>query len=172
MLADKVADVEIAIVGERYAALALDEHLIRALHRDIAADLVPSIGGLWRQSDVQVGEHLPPPHHRVPELMRAYALDLHARLDGMEAQDDNRLLEALAFAEGRLLSIHPFTDFNGRVTRVFLAELLRRLQLPAIDPTPDPGPATRRYLAALAASDGRDWDPLKAIWRERFEATP
>ncbi|MGH8524836.1 MAG: hypothetical protein ACREXY_11645, partial [Gammaproteobacteria bacterium] len=36
-------------------------------------------------------------------------------------------LEALAFAEGRLLSIHPFLDFNGRATRVWLREVIRRL---------------------------------------------
>lgn len=170
LLADKVADVETAIAHDKYSDHPLDERLIQALHRDFAADLVPDIGGRWRQSDVLVGAHEPPPPHRVPELMRAYALDLNARLAAAEPDDDDRLFEALAFAEGRLLSIHPFADFNGRVTRVFISELLRRLELPAIDPTPEPGPPTKRYLAALAAADGRNWQPLKAIWRERFEA--
>jgi CRISPR-associated endonuclease/helicase Cas3 len=169
-LADKAADVELAIARDQYAQHALDERLIQALHRDFAAELVPSIGGRWRQVDVQVGSHQPPPHHRVAELMRAYALDLQARLAGVGPDDDDRLFETLAFVEGQLLSIHPFADFNGRVTRIFLSEVLRRLDLPAVDPTPEAGPATRRYLAALAAADGRNWQPLKAIWRERFEA--
>ena len=39
-------------------------------------------------------------------------------------------LEFLAFAEGRFLTVHPFADFNGRTVRLFLAELLRRLDLP------------------------------------------
>ncbi len=169
LLADRVADVEAGIARNRYADLLLDEYLILALHSDIAAELVPSIGGRWRQTNVQVGAHEPPPYHRVPELMRAYALDLHARLEGIEAQDDDRLLETLAFAEGRLLGIHPFADFNGRVTRVFLSELLRRLNLPAIDPTPEVGPGTRQYLAALAAADCNDLVPLKTIWGERLE---
>ena len=169
MLADRVADVEAGIARNRYADLPLDEYLILALHSDIAAELVPSIGGRWRLTNVQVGAHEPPPHHRVPELMRAYALDLKARMEDIEGQDGVRLLETLAFAEGRLLGIHPFADFNGRATRVFLSELLRRLNLPAIDPTPDPGPSTQRYLAALAAADRNDWEPLKMIWNERFE---
>lgn len=42
-----------------------------------------------------------------------------------------RLLETLAFAEHRLLYMDSFVDFSGRVTRLFLAELLRRLGLPA-----------------------------------------
>jgi len=169
LLADRIAEVEVGIAGNRYADLPLDEYLILALHRDIAAELVPSIGGRWRQTDVQVGAHEPPPYQRVPELMRAYALDLNARLEGIETHDDARLLETLAFAEGRLLGIHPFADFNGRATRVFLSELLRRLNLPAIDPTPDPGAATQHYLAALDAADRRDWEPLKMTWGERFE---
>ena len=168
-LADRVADVEAGIARNRYADLPLDEYLVLALHRDMVAALIPSIGGRWRLSNVQIGAHEPPNYHRVPELMRAYALDLKARLEDIEGQDDDRLLETLAFAEGRLLSIHPFADFNGRATRVFLSELLGRLNLPAIDPTPDPGAATQRYLAALGAADCNDLAPLKTIWGERFE---
>ena len=101
--------------------------------------------------------------------MRNYVQDLSARLDHLPPAPDDRWLETLAFAEGRLLSIHPFTDFNGRVTRVFVDWLTRRLDLPDVDPTPDEGPATQRYLAALRAADRNDWQPLMVIWRERFE---
>ena len=53
-------------------------------------------------------------------LMRDYGEDLRVRLENSSGHADDRVLETLAFAEGRLLSIHPFTDFNGRVTRLFL----------------------------------------------------
>ena len=102
--------------------------------------------------------------------MREYGLDLQARLAGLETAPAPLLLETLAFAEGRLLFIHPFRDFNGRVTRLFLAELMRRLKLPPVDPTPDAGEPTRRYLAALAAADALDWQPLARIWQGRFES--
>ena len=45
----------------------------------------------------------------------------------------NRGAECLAFAQARLLSIHPFEDFNGRLTRVLLADLLHRLDMPALE---------------------------------------
>lgn len=169
LLADCVAMVEDRIALGEYAAAALDEDLILTLHRDIAEELVPSIGGEWRRKDVRISEHEPPTYARVPELLREYTRNLVARLDNAR-EDYNLLLEALAFAEGQLLSIHPFEDFNGRVTRVFLSELLRRLDLPPIDPTPNAGPPTQRYLAALAAADRRDWRPLAMIWRERIDA--
>lgn len=87
----------------------------------------------------------------------------------MPKEPDDLWLEALAFAEGRLLSIHSFADFNGRVTRVFIDLLTRVLKLPDVDPTPDPGPATEQYLAALRAADRNDWRALMDIWRRRIE---
>ncbi|MGH8512692.1 MAG: hypothetical protein ACREV8_01830 [Gammaproteobacteria bacterium] len=68
-----------------------------------------------------------------------------------------------------MLSIHPFEDFNGRLTRAFLAEILHRLDLPAMDPTPEAGQDTERYRQALKAADRADWGPLVTVWRERFE---
>ncbi len=78
-------------------------------------------------------------------------------------------METLAFAEGRLLSIHPFLDFNGRVTRLWLRELLRRLELPPVDLVPTDPAAVATYLAALRAADDLDWTPLVAVWRDRLE---
>lgn len=68
-----------------------------------------------------------------------------------------------------MLHIHPFEDFNGRVTRLFLIELLYRLELPIVDPATDAGEETQRYFAALRAYDKRDSRPLAGFWRERFE---
>ena len=59
--------------------------------------------------------------------MRDYALDLQARWPAAASGKSDLLLELLAFAEGRFLTVHPFRDFNGRTIRVFLLELLRRL---------------------------------------------
>ena len=84
--------------------------------------------------------------------------------------DPATLLESLAFAEGRLLSIHPFLDFNGRVTRLWLRELLRRLNLPPIDLVPAAAAAEPPYFAALRAGDRLDWHPLAEIWRQRLES--
>ena len=147
----------------------LDEDLLLELHRRICADLIPELAGRWRTSDVVVGDHEPPAYPLVPQRMREYALDLQARLALLPEEPDDLWLEALAFAEGRLLSIHPFADFNGRVSRVFIDLLTRVLKLPDVDPTPDPGEPTAHYLAALRAADRNDWRALMDIWRRRIE---
>ena len=101
-------------------------------------------------------------------LMRNYAADREVRLTGLDDNSGERLIDDLTFAEGRLLHIHPFEDFNGRVSRLFLIELLYRLDLPVIDPASSSPEETKRYFAALHAYDRHDPRPLSAIWRHRF----
>jgi CRISPR-associated endonuclease/helicase Cas3 len=168
-LATRVQTLQSAIAAGEYDRRTLDENLLLELHRRICADLIPDIAGRWRTRDVVVGDHEPPAYPLVPQRMREYALDLQTRLASLPQEPDDLWLETLAFAEGRLLSIHPFADFNGRVTRVFIDLLTRVLKLPDVDPTPDPGEPTAHYLAALRAADRNDWRPLMDIWRRRIE---
>jgi len=168
-LARRVEALQHAIGEGELDTQGLSEALFLDLHRRLCGDLTPDFAGRWRATDVVVGSHEPPPAFQVAQQMREYVRDLAARLAHLPEQPDDLWLEALAFAEGNLLSIHPFTDFNGRVTRVFIDWLTRRLKMPDVDPTPDEGEATERYLAALRAGDRRHWQPLMDIWRERLE---
>lgn len=165
-LALQVSAVERAIESAEFDDKALDDALILDLHTRLCSELVPQFIG-WRRVDVRIGQHVPPSFPHVPAAMREYAHDLAARLQHIDAAPDH-LLELLAFAEGRLLSIHPFADFNGRSTRLLLRLLLRRLNLPAVDLVPMET-ETAVYLSALAAGDHANWQPLMAIWKNRLE---
>ena len=149
LLAQEVTAAELAIAAGDFDSRNFDDLLIADLHRRLCENLTPQFVG-WRHVDVLIGAHTPPAYCEVPEAMRGYALDL-AEQQRHLARTDDELIEFLAFAEGRLLSIHPFVDFNGRATRLFLTLLLRRLDLPALDPTPSDA-GTPAYLAALAAA--------------------
>jgi CRISPR-associated endonuclease/helicase Cas3 len=127
---------------------------------------VPDWSGRWRTVAVTVGAHEPPAPHEVPVLIRLYVDDMAARLEHL---DESTLLETLAFSEGRLLSIHPFLDFNGRVTRLWLREILRRLDLPPVDLVPTLPEDEPAYFTALRAGDSLNWKPLTSIWRQRIE---
>jgi CRISPR-associated endonuclease/helicase Cas3 len=165
----RVLTLEADIADGSFSDRALGEDLMLEFHQQICGDLVPDMAGRWRRVDVHVGNHEAPSYPDVPMLMRDYCRGLEARITALAGTLDEDTLECLAFAEARLLWIHPFEDFNGRLTRAFLAELLQRLGMPALDPTPDSGPDTERYLQALQAADHADWRPLVAIWRGRFE---
>lgn len=100
--------------------------------------------------------------------MRNYGADLLARWPAASAVVGDLTLELLAFAEGRFLTIHPFQDFNGRTIRLFLLELLRRLDLPRVVLAPESESGRQVYFQALEAADRSDWQPLVAIWQSRF----
>ncbi len=168
LLADRVVDAELTIFDRKYADLQFYDFALE-IHRNICADLTPKIAGRWRLRDVQVGKHRAPPYWRVPMLMRNYAADLEARLVESKENPRERLVDNLTFAEGRLLHIHPFEDFNGRVSRLFLIELLYRLELPVIDPAASSPEDAKRYFEALHAYDRNDPRPLSAIWQRRLE---
>ena len=172
LLAERVLKVRQKIADGEFASRDDFPEILLQLHSEIAGDLCPEWAGRWRDAEVRVGEHHPPPPYQVPLLMRGYGADLKARIQAFSGPEDSLLFEFLAFAEGRLLSIHPFTDFNGRVTRLFLRELLRRLNLPPVELAPMAPTKQAAYRAALRAGDVLNWRPLMEVWQERFERFP
>ena len=104
----------------------------------------------------------------VPVLMRDYGADLAARWQEASSRIGDLTLEFLAFAEGRFLTIHPFADFNGRTIRLFLLELLRRLDLPELELAPQSDQEREKYFLALEAADRSDWAPLIETWQSRL----
>lgn len=94
--------------------------------------------------------------------------DLETRLASPIAGQSDQTARDLAFAEGRFLYIDPFEDFNGRVTRLFLFELLHRMDLPIMDTATRTPEEKDRYLEALGAYDRNDPRPLVAIWKRRI----
>ncbi|HXA43934.1 MAG TPA: Fic family protein [Candidatus Angelobacter sp.] len=169
LLAEGVLEVERSIASGDFSQQPLAGELILQFHHKICGELVPAWAGRWRDAEVRVGEHHPPPPYKVARFMHDYGEDLRVRLQNTSGRIDELLLETLAYAEGRLLSIHPFNDFNGRVTRLFMRELLHRLELPPVDLVPTDSDGEKTYFAALHAGDHNDWQPLMKIWRMRFE---
>jgi CRISPR-associated endonuclease/helicase Cas3 len=100
LLAERMLKVQQDIEDELFASRALDESLLLDFHRSICGDLTPSWAGRFRDAEVRVGEHHPPPPHRVLHLMRDYFADLNARIAALRDSTDPLLLELLAFAEG------------------------------------------------------------------------
>lgn len=168
LLAEQVVRLETRIYAGCFADRVLDETLAADFHRGVCEELVPEWAGRWRNVEVRVGNLLPPAPPQVPIRMRDYGRDLVARWQDASAATGDLTLEFLAFAEGRFLSIHPFRDFNGRTIRLFLLEILRRMDLPRVVLAPDNDKERGEYFLALEAADRTDWRPLMGIWAERL----
>lgn len=169
LLAERVAGMEVEIHRGSFDGVEINESLLIDIHAGICGDLVPDWGGRWRSIEVRIGNLHPPLPHLVPMQMRDYALDLKERWNEASVEISEKTIEFLAFAEGRFLNIHPFRDFNGRTIRLFITELLRRLDLPRVVLAPPEEKARARYFSALESADHFNLEPLKDIWRHRLE---
>jgi len=99
LLAEQVLRVEHEIAAAAFDAQPLSPELILEFHRQVAAELCPQWAGHWRDAEVRVGEHHPPPPYRVPMLMRDYGEDLRVRMETATGSMDALLLETLQFNE-------------------------------------------------------------------------
>lgn len=152
-----------AFVGRR-----ISDELIRDFHREILKNVLPQMAGAWRHEPVQVGNHIPPESFEIPMLMRDFAENVQARLDN--ASSFELQIELLAYAEGQLLTIHPFSDFNGRTNRAFLTELMFRLDFPPVELSVLRGSSeASAYSHALASYDNGRSKPLIEFWNQRLE---
>jgi Fic family protein len=129
--------------------------MVLALHRK-ALDGLSSRAGNWRPADVRIenSPHEPVGAHRVPELIEDMCDYLN---DGMETLSPIHLS---AYAMWRLNWIHPFTDGNGRTSRIFsyvvLCVALRAI-LTGTNTIPDQIVDNRTpYFEALESAD-RGW---------------
>ena len=137
-------------------------------HRGLAGELFPDWAGRYRDREVQVGEHTPPPFYEVPMLVRLFCDDLTERLRHLDLGTLGGIADLLAWADWRFQWIHPFRDFNGRIGRVLLVALIHQMGLPAMDTVQTEPHARRQYLQALQAADNGDLGPLTDLWARRI----
>lgn len=105
----------------------LDEYSIKSLHQLVLKNIDADNAGLYRQVNVLISgaNHKPPQAVQVPEQMEAFiewyttdAQTLHP-------------VERAARVHGEFVKIHPFTDGNGRTSRLLMNLVLMQSGFPA-----------------------------------------
>ena len=160
--------LELADRLARDGAVALDQSLIRELHRRVLEGQSPLLTpGEYRRGENRVAgpdgdiAFTTPPSGDIPELMRGLTVLLAAH-GALEAP----LLAALAHLE--FVAIHPFNDGNGRTARALTRLILVRGGyaldgLVSLDALLDM--RRSQYFAAIRESIGRSYEP-------GYDATP
>lgn len=107
----------------------------------------------------------------VPGLMAQLERGALARYTPCLESAQNAVAEALAVVHAELVLIHPFRDGNGRLAR--LLALLMGLQagLPPLDFSPMEGRGKKRYIAAIHAAIGHDYQPMAEIFERIIART-
>jgi fido (protein-threonine AMPylation protein) len=174
-LSERLAVPLVAIYDEILQAkpdqIVITSEWLCVRHKRLAGHLFLDWAGRFRDVNVQVGAHIPPPYYEVPIHMRQFCDDLSARLLHLDQESVAICAEFLAWEDWRFQWIHPFKDFNGRIGRVLLAALLYKLGLPHVETAPfEPG-ARRQYLEALNTADDGNLASLTDIWTGRIAKT-
>jgi Fic family protein len=128
---------------------------IQALHRE-ALQGISEFSGNWRPAGVSIGgsKHEPAPASLVPELVEDLCDYLNDHMANKSA------VHLSAYTMWRLNWIHPFSDGNGRTSRIFSYVVLSvklGYILPGTKTIPDQIVANRQpYFEALESAD-RAW---------------
>ena len=140
--------------GAASAPLVSLELLLRIHTHVLRGDLD---AGVWRDHQVFVGDHRPPPADAVPALMA----ELAARWQSPEFQSLHPIVQA-ALAHFEFVWVHPFSDGNGRTARLLSSYLLMRAGYPPLNILVQD---RNRYYAALHDSHPQNGGCSRALTR-------
>lgn len=148
--------------------------LLLDLHRHCFGFIFPWAGTL-RQVEVEVSQHHPPPPHRLREELVNFERDLYQRL--INTPEDRKEREKLlvgvgAWMQHRLVWIHPFLDYNGRIARLATNLLFLEFGLPLVEiPAEKSGRIRIDYLKAMQAGDRGNLRPLQKLLGQALKNT-
>ncbi len=142
--------------------------LICGLHQTGFGFIFPDWAGKFRVVDVTVGEYEPPHYSKVPELIKNLCDDLKERLKHLPTSQDGEqflaeVIALLAWFQHRLVWIHPFRDYNGRIARLLTNLLALNLGLPILIIKAETDRDRAVYVRAMKAADKNDYSKLEPI---------
>jgi Fic family protein len=145
------------------AETPLSDWDIRQIHNLVLRRISPTEAGRYRQLDVKAAgtEHLYPPHYLLPGLMADFIEWLSANRSATHP------VEYASEAHYRFVSIHPFTDGNGRTGRLLMNLLLLKAGFPIVSIS---NQKREDYIVALSTAQ-QSQDDLTLLLALICEAT-
>ena len=151
--------------------IPLSSAFLKKVHHVGFAWIFPKMGGKFRQIEVKVSHHLPPKPYLIPQLMEDFVQDLKTRVKHLPSSEKQtflkELIHLLAWAHHRFLWIHPFTDYNGRISRILNSIILLNHNLPPLELKVETTKGRKQYIEALQKADKGDYQSLEKL----FEAS-
>jgi cell filamentation protein len=130
-----------------------------------------SWAGEYRTVDLGKGGFVFAHAARIPSLMTEFESDTLYRRTPCNPSDPAEIAAAFAEVHAELILIHPFRDGNGRLARMLAVLMALQAGLPELDFGPLVRQGKRRYVAAIHAAMGRDYEPLAVLFRRVIDRT-
>ena len=150
-------------------------HRIRKMHAKIASQFMPSdareLPGEYRTGPVSVGPDLIlPAAETVPDCMQKWERDSN-RLISDVLDSRAGIFMACARVSYDFVRIHPFPDFNGRISRLILMMALQATGLPFPLTLRGDRKGRKRYFRSLRLANAGDLKPYAALIAMRLAET-
>lgn len=148
--------------------------LIKDIHKVGFASIFPNWAGKFRSIEVTVGSYTPPPYYELPRLVKSLCDDLAERLKHLPSSSEQEkylaeVISLLAWLQHRLVWIHPFQDYNGRIARLLTNLLLLKLELPIIEIKADKKEDRDDYIKAMKEADKDNLTKLENLLAQALE---
>ncbi len=107
----------------------LNERLILKIHSFILKNIANSSAGKYRRTEVRIrGTDFKPPRAEMVPLLVTDLIKWYKK-----NKKEFHPLELASFVSAKLVTIHPFIDGNGRVSRLIMNFLLKKTKYPEIN---------------------------------------
>lgn len=141
---------------------------IREFHRMWLGDIY-EWAGEYRNVNISKGGFQFASAAQVPRLMEAFSQRYLRQFTPCACSIIQEQAEALAVVHAELILIHPFREGNGRCARVLSTLMALQANLPPLDFSGVTGREKQRYIAAIHAALGEDYEPMKQVMRRVVE---
>ena len=119
--------------------------------------------GRYRNDHASAGNVIEyPAPERVPAEMATFVREANSRIQCV-ALGTESVIRTAAWVSFRFVKIHPFPDFNGRISRLLANLVLDRFGMPFPVVLRGTGQGTKRYRYALERADRGNLDPYAAL---------
>lgn len=127
-------------------------------------DDVYAWAGQYRQVNISKDDFSFAMARYIPQQMCDFGDKILRKYTPCLFESDEEIVTALAVVHAELMLIHPFREGNGRAGRLLSVLMAFQTGLPGLDFTVVRGKIRKAYFAAVQASAGRDYEPMKRIF--------
>jgi len=145
----------------------LSVDLIKKIHKECFGDILQNFSGTFRTIQVEYSGKEAPHFSKVPEMMQNLVNDTEYAVKQLPSKTFDAyitdMVGLLALFQHRFVVIHPFVDYNGRISRMFTNYILMREELPTIEIPVTTNLLRKKYIQALRKADEGNYQALQDI---------
>lgn len=145
----------------------LSIELIKKIHKECFGDILQNYAGAFRTIQVEYSGKEAPHFSKVHEMVQNLVSDTEYALEQLPAKVSDAYITdmtgLLALFQHRFVVIHPFVDYNGRMSRMFTNYLLMREELPTIEIPVTTNLLRKQYIQALQKADEGNYQALQDV---------